>query len=156
MSVQSIERAFSILEVVAAHPEGVGVTAVVRAVDLHKSTVSRLLATLEGVQAVERLPDGNGFCIGDGILALAGAQSFRHQLVRVTRPFLLKLAEKTGETAGVSVPDGDGVLYIDQVQSEHHIQVRDWTDTRFPLHVVCAGKFYLAYRSEERLFVRGR
>jgi DNA-binding IclR family transcriptional regulator len=146
--VQSIKRAFAILQAVAEHPDGIGVTALADEAGLHKSTVSRLLSTLEGLEAVKRRPQAEGFAIGDGILALISQMPYPRQLMALVRPYLLELAEATGESVGLSVPDGDDVHYIDQVQSEHHVQVRDWTGQRFPMHVVTSGKLYLAYRSE--------
>ncbi|HEX9923524.1 MAG TPA: helix-turn-helix domain-containing protein, partial [Anaerolineae bacterium] len=130
--VQSIKRAFAILQAVAEHPDGIGVTALADEVGLHKSTVSRLLSTLEGLEAVKRRPQAEGFAIGDGILALISQMPYPRQLMALVRPYLLELAEATGESVGLSVPDGDDVHYIDQVQSEHHVQVRDWTGQRFP------------------------
>lgn len=149
--VQSIKRAFAILQAVAEHPDGIGVTALADEVGLHKSTVSRLLSTLEGLEAVKRRPQADGFAIGDGILMLVSQMPYPRQLMSLVRPYLLELAEATGETVGLSVPDGDDVHYIDQIQSQHHVQVRDWTGQRFPMHVVTSGKLYLAYRSEAAL-----
>lgn len=143
-SVQSIERAFSILEAVAAHNDGVGVTEIANQVALPKSTVSRMITTLEELAVVERLPDGDGIRLGPKILALASQAPYSRRLTALARPYLLELAEATGEAVSLCVPDGDQVFYIDQVQSRHHVQVRDWTGTRIPLHVVSAGKLFLA------------
>ena len=70
--VQSLERAFAILDEVAQRPAGV--TAIAGRVRLPKSTVARLLATLEDVDAVERF-DGSQWRIGPGVEALTAAAS---------------------------------------------------------------------------------
>jgi DNA-binding IclR family transcriptional regulator len=150
-SIQSIERAFSILEAVAAQSDGVGVTEIANRVDLPKSTVSRMLATLDSLAVVERLPDGEGVRLGPKILALALQVPYSRHLAALARPYLLELAEATGEAVGLCLPDGDQVFYIDQVQSRHHLQVRDWTGSRFPLHVVSSGKVLLAAWEEAAL-----
>ena len=149
-TVQSIERAFAILQVVAAHPEGVGVTAVSQQVDLHKSTVSRLLATLEGVGAVERVPESNLFRIGSSLLSLISQVPFHQQLITLASPFLHQLTAQFGEDSGLCVPDGDQVLQIDQVRGQQQIQVRNWIGERYPLHTSVAGKLFLAFFAEER------
>ena len=59
---------------------------------------------------------------------------------------LRELAESAGEAAGLSVPDGDLVHYIDQVDSPNPVSVRDWTGTRVPLHAVSSGQVLLAFR----------
>lgn len=149
-TVQSIERAFLILQVVAAHPDGVGVTAVSQQVELHKSTVSRLLATLEGVGAVARVPETHLFRIGPSLLSLIAQVPFHQQLITLASPFLQQLTAQIGEDSGLCVPDGDQVLQIDQVRGQHQIQVRDWIGERYPLHMSVAGKLFLAFFAEER------
>ena len=151
--IQSIERAFSILEVVATHSTRVGVTDIAALVGLPKSTVSRILTTLTAVNAIERLPNNDGFQLGQTIRTLALNIPYSQQLITIARPQLIELAEFTGEAVGLCVPDGDQVHYIDQVQSQHQVQVRDWTGSRFPMHVVSAGKVFLAHWSEETLEV---
>ncbi len=138
--VQSVERAFAILDAVAARP--VGLTALAERVGLPKSTVARLLASLESLGAVER-SDGSRYRIGQGIAALAGGVA-GGGLVAVARPQLARLVRRLGEDAGLGLPDGYHVHYVDQVDSDHPVQVRDWTGTRAPMHAVPSGLVLLA------------
>jgi DNA-binding IclR family transcriptional regulator len=140
-TVQSVERAFSILEAVSGRPAGV--TAIAERVHLPKSTVARLLQTLEEVEAVERV-DGTRWRIGRGVATLAGTASPERSLIGVARPHLTRLVAEVGEDAGVSLPDGYDVHYVDQVESGNPVQVRDWTGTRAPLHAVPSGLVLLA------------
>ncbi len=149
--IQSIERAFSILEAIATQPTGLGVTDIAVQVGLPKSTVSRILTTLTAVNAIERLPNNDGFQLGQTMRTLALNIPYSQQLITITRPYLLELAEYTGEAVGLCVPDGDQVHYVDQLQSQHQVQVRDWTGVRFPMHVVSAGKLFMACWSQEVL-----
>ncbi len=148
--IQSIERAFTILETVAANSEGIGVTEIAQQVRLPKSTVSRLITTLEAIEIVEREEDGDAFSIGPGLIALAAQAPTSRHLQTAARSFLLELAEATGETVNLGVPDGDQILFVDQVNSQYHIQIQDWTGYRFPLHVTSGGKLFLAHRSKKR------
>ena len=86
--VQSIDRAFAILDAVAAQPAGV--TAIAKRVELPKSTVARLLAALEQRGAVER-PDGVLFRIGPGVAALAAEASAERSVAVAVRPELTNL-----------------------------------------------------------------
>ncbi len=152
LSVQSIERAFAILEVVAASPsDGVGVTEIANQVSLPKSTVSRLLSTLENVAAVERVPANDRFQIGATIMSLASQVPYSRHLITIVHPYLLELAAATGETINLCLPHGDQVHYIDQVDSQYHLQIQDWTGYRFPMHVTSTGKLFMAYWSETSL-----
>jgi IclR family transcriptional regulator, acetate operon repressor len=139
--VQSLERAFAILDEVAQRPAGV--TAIADRVRLPKSTVARLLATLEEVDAVERF-DGSQWRIGPGVEALTSAASPERSLVSAARPLLVELVGDLGEDAGLGLPDGNEIHYVDQVESDNPVQVRDWTGTRAPLHAVPSGLVLLA------------
>jgi DNA-binding IclR family transcriptional regulator len=139
--VQSLERAFAILEEVARRPAGV--TAIAERVQLPKSTVARLLATLEEVDAVERY-DGAQWRLGAGVAALSTAASPERSLVSVARPLLANLVAELREDAGLGLPDGNEILYVDQVESDNPVQVRDWKGTRAPMHAVPSGLVLLA------------
>jgi IclR family acetate operon transcriptional repressor len=146
--VQSLERAFAILDEVAQRPAGV--TAIAERVRLPKSTVARLLATLEEVDAVERF-DGARWRIGPGVAALSTAVSPERGLITIARPFLGDLVAELGEDAGLGLPDGNEILYVDQVESDNPVQVRDWTGTRAPMHAVPSGLVLLAEWPEDAL-----
>ncbi len=146
--VQAVERAFSILDAVSSRPAGV--TAIAKRVRLPKSTVARLLLTLEEVEAVERV-DGPLWRIGPGVASLAGTASPERSLVAVARPHLVRLVADVGEDAGLALPDGYDVHYVDQVESDNPVQVRDWTGTRAPMHAVPSGLVLLAEWPEDAL-----
>ncbi len=139
--VQSLDRAFSILTVVARRPAGL--TAIADGVSLPKSTVSRLLRSLEQRGAVERV-DETRWGIGAGLVALTAQASPERSLLHAARPHLAGLVERLGENAGLAVPDGHSVRYIDQVECGNAVQVRDWTGSRTPLHCVPSGLVLLA------------
>jgi IclR family transcriptional regulator, KDG regulon repressor len=152
--VQSLERAFAILDEVAHRPAGV--TAIAERVQLPKSTVARLLATLEDVDAVERF-EGSRWRIGPGVAALTAAVSPERSLISIARPFLADLVAELGEDAGLGLPDGNEILYVDQVESDNPVQVRDWTGTRAPMHAVPSGLVLLAEWPQDALdaYLRG-
>ncbi len=141
--VQSIERAFSVLGALADGP--VGVSEVAERVALPKSTTARLLSSLVREGVVEQVPGGTRYRLGGRIATLAAGLSSTAGLVAVARPHLVELASATGEAAGLSVPDGALVHYIDQVDTTHQVQVRDWTGTRAPMHAVSSGQVFLAH-----------
>jgi DNA-binding IclR family transcriptional regulator len=142
-SVQSVERAFVVLRAVATGPAGV--TELARRVDLPTSTVARLLGTLEALGAVSRVDDGVSYRVGPTMADLAASVDRSAGLVILARVFLTELAQRVGETAGLSVRDGDQILYLDHVECRNQVQVRDWTGTRLPLHVVSSGLVVLAH-----------
>jgi IclR family acetate operon transcriptional repressor len=140
-SIQSVARAFAVLDAVAERPAGV--TDLAARVGLPKSTTARLLAALEALGAVERA-DGRLWTVGPRIAALTDEVSPARRLAALARPHLGELVAAVGEDAGLALPDGYDVLYVDQVECDHPVQVRDWTGTRAPLHAVPSGLVLLA------------
>jgi DNA-binding IclR family transcriptional regulator len=142
-TVQSIDRAFSVLRSLMSGPAGV--TDISERVRLPKSTVSRLLSTLEELGAVEQVSAGGDYRIGLAMLELAAAARPGRSLVSVARPHLAELVRATGEAAGISIPDGTDMLYLDQITPDSELQVRDWTGHRIPMHAVPSGHMVLAH-----------
>lgn len=144
--VQSIERAFAVLEALGTGP--LGVTEVADRVDLPKSTVARLLAALVAEDAVEQVSDGTDYRLGGRLVALAGGVRPTRGLIALARPHLVQLAGALGETAGLSIPDGFAVHYVDQEDGPHPVGIRDWTGSRLPMHAVSSGLVFLAAMHE--------
>jgi len=142
-TVESVARALKIIESLAMSPASLSETA--RRVDLPKSTVARLLSTLEDLEAVERDDDGRTYRLGPMVQRLSTAAGGPAQFAGFARPYLEELTEATGETAGVSISDGYEVHYIDQTDAKQPVQVRDWTGELIPMHVVPSGLAIMAH-----------
>jgi DNA-binding IclR family transcriptional regulator len=143
-SVQSIRRAFDVLGALASGP--LGVTEVADRAGLPKSTAARLLTTLTREGAVEQIPGDTSYRLGPRLATLAAGLTPVRSLAAVAHLALTELAETAGEAAGLAVPDGDLVHYIDQVDTPNPVSVRDWTGSRVPLHAVSSGQVLLAFR----------
>ena len=124
----------------------IGVTEVAERVDLPKSTAARMLTSLAREGAVEQVPGETRYRLGHRMAALAAGVRPVRNLGSIARPVLEDLAARFGEAAGLSVPDGDTAHYIDQVDTDHQVQIRDWTGTYLPMHAVSSGQIFLAYR----------
>jgi DNA-binding IclR family transcriptional regulator len=142
--VQSIERAFAVLGALTDGP--IGVTEVAERVDLPKSTAARMLASLAREGAVEQLPGETRYRLGPRLESLATGFVATRSVVAIARPHLAELAASIGEAAGLSVPEGETVHYVDQVDNDHPVGVRDWTGARIALHAVSSGLAVLAHR----------
>jgi len=148
--VQSIERAFSILRVLARGP--LGVTDIADRADLPKSTVSRLLAALEAEGAVEQLETGGGDSIG-GALATLGASSSPSAGLRSTiRPIIEELSVLTGGSAGFTILEGEAAYWVDDVDdADELVKLADQTGQSFPLHTSASGIAMLTKFSSDAL-----
>jgi DNA-binding IclR family transcriptional regulator len=141
--VQSVERAFAVLRCLSGGPAGV--TDVADRVSLPKSTVSRLLSTLDDLGMVEQIEPGGSYRVGAGMIEIAAAVLPGRSLIAAVRPHLHDLVKATREAAGLSIAEGFEVLYLDQVDSDNQIQVRDWTGERLRAHTVSSGQVLLAF-----------
>ena len=148
--VQSVERAFLVLRTVATEPGGV--SDIARRAGLPVSTTARLLGTLEHLGAIVRADPGPSFRIGPAIGDLASAMDASAGLATRARVHLEALVSEVGETAGISVPSGTReVRYLDQVESDNDVILRDWSGVCVPLHAVSSGLVLLAARTEPEI-----
>ena len=129
----------------------IGVTEVAERADLPKSTAARLLTSLAREGAVEQVPGETRYRLGPRIESLATGLIAPRTIVAIARPYLAELAASVDEVVGLSVPEGDTVHYVDQVDNDHPVGVRDWTGSRLVLHAVSSGLAVLAVRPRVRI-----
>ena len=112
-----------------------GVTDVADRVTLPKSTVSRMLSTLEELGMVEQIEPGGNYA---SVRAWSrsprsAARSHTDRRGAATSAFA---GEGHRRGAGLSIVDGFDMLYLDQVDADNQVQVRDWTGERSGPHRV--------------------
>lgn len=144
--VQSVERAIALLSAIAAEPSGL--VNLAEAVELPTTTAARLLATLEGVDAVRRDDDGT-YRIGSRIISLASADDFEPTLKGVAHPHMTDLVGTLDEAIGMSITAGSDVVTIAQVDAPRPVQAEDWTGSRWPMHQGGTGLVVLATYAKE-------
>ena len=125
-----------------------GVSEIAAKVGLHKSTVSRILATLEGEELVERDPSTRRFRLGLGVIALAGPLLANLDVRRVAYPVLVELARRTGETAALMVWDGAEAVCVEQVPSRHQVKHTTALGTRYRDAASSSVQVFLAHQDE--------
>ncbi len=155
--IQSVQRAAALLKAFDHDSSELGVAELSRRVHLHKSTVSRLLATLQSEGLVERVRGSEKYRLGYELVRLAAQMPQPLDLRQVARPFLSELAEVSHETVHLAVLDDAEVVNIEQISGSHLIRDTNWVGRRTPLHCVANGKVLLAFLSRaesDRLLAR--
>ncbi|WP_030624228.1 IclR family transcriptional regulator [Streptomyces sclerotialus] len=148
-SVQSVDRAVSVLEILARLGEA-KVTELAEELGVHKSTAFRILGVLENRGLVEQEGERGKYYLGAGVLRLAGAAAIRLDISQEGGPVCRALAEDTGETANVAVLDGDAAVNIMQARGGAAVTAYNWLGRRTPLHATASGKVLLAHLPRER------
>jgi IclR family transcriptional regulator, acetate operon repressor len=146
-NVQSADKALAILAAFSEARRDVGVSELAAELGMHKSTVSRLLATLERRGLVRR--DGERFVPGWELARLGALATHGLALVGAAQEAMASLAEATGETVNLAVRDGESALNVSQVRTAHHVGVGDWAGRSRPLHATANGKVLLAFGGGE-------
>lgn len=147
-NIQSVQRAIALLVALGEHAPGLGVAELSRQVKLHKSTVSRLLATLHRAGLVERASGSEKYQIGYELVRLANHAPRLINLRASAMPFLRDLANRSQETVHLAVLDDLQVMNIEQISGAHLIGDTNWVGRRTPLHCVANGKALIAFSSE--------
>lgn len=141
--VQSVDRAVTILELLAQH-QSLGASALADHLGVHKSTASRLVGALAARGLVEQEHDRGKYRLGPGILRLAGVTTARLDLVAESRALIRDLAARTGETINLAVLSGGSALYLDQVSGTSTRSSYDWVGQHIPLHATSNGKVLIS------------
>jgi DNA-binding IclR family transcriptional regulator len=143
---QAVERAITILELFDEHRTVVGVGDAARALGVHRSTASRLMATLERRGLLEQTEGSASYRLGLGLVPLAGYVLNRFPVRAQAGQVLRELRDATGETAWLGVLDAHRITYLDQASSRHVTVNVDWVGVRHELTEGVTGRLLLAYQ----------
>lgn len=153
----ALRNGIHVLQAFSREEPVLGVNEISRRLSLHKSTVSRILATLEETNLVERDPASGRFRLGVGVIALAGPMLANMDVRRVARPFLEELAHHSGETVALTVWGGEETVSVEQVASPLKVKHTVPIGTRYPEHSSSSVRVFLAEDSDkaQRFVERG-
>ncbi|WP_343039143.1 IclR family transcriptional regulator [Propylenella binzhouense] len=147
--MQSLDRAISILEAVAA-ADGVSLSEIARRTGYPVSTVHRLLATLQNRGLASHDPATGLWMVGVGLFRLGSAYLRIRKLPEIARPIIREVLEAVDETVNVTVVDGDEIVCVAQAESHAAVRAFFRLGRRLPFHASAAGKAVLAASSPER------
>ncbi|MGQ7787528.1 IclR family transcriptional regulator [Nesterenkonia sp. PF2B19] len=135
------------------------VTGISSQVGLHKSTVSRILATLEDERIVERDEPSRRYQLGLGLIAVAGPLLANLDVRRVSLDELQDLAAETAETAALTIWDGESSVTVEQVASRLQVKHTSELGSRYSTGLSASVQVLLAHRppgEAQRLLDTGR
>jgi len=139
--VKSLIKALNLLKLFTPSKGEWSLKELAEALDYHKSSVQRLVSTLETQGFLERTHPSRGrFRLGPIVLMLGNVASHSIDLRAVARPFLQWLADQTGETSHLCVVDQSQCYYLDKIDSQQAVRISTYVGQRLPLHCSAVGK----------------
>lgn len=144
-------KGLRLIEALALSEQPRGVSDLATELAMTKSNVHRLLQTLQAQGYVRQVPPHSTYELTTRIWELGNRVIRRMDLIKLARPAMTRLAQQTGETVHLSVLDDTEVVYLDKIESAHHIRAHTSVGARAPAFTVATGKAMLAQLPDEYL-----
>lgn len=149
--VQSIGRAFSILEEVARNRDGIGLAELSKRVGLHNSTTFHLVKTMVSLGYIRQLKDSKRYRIGRPLFALAASALDEMEMVSMATPVLENLSCDTGESSHFATRMSDAVVVMARTPGPGAFQLTDRVGVVRPAYCTALGKVILAALRDDQL-----
>jgi IclR family transcriptional regulator, KDG regulon repressor len=148
-SVRSVDRALDILLCFTREDSARSLTQIAEAIHMSKTTVHRLLATLENKRFITRDNATGLYRLGLRFIEMASLVLQDVELHRWAQPYLQRLAKEFGETVDLSILDGSHVIYLEVIESPQRVKLAAAVGQRLPACFTASGKALLAFLPEE-------
>jgi DNA-binding IclR family transcriptional regulator len=149
--IQSLERAFAILEEVARNREGINLADLSKAVGLHNSTTFHLVKTMAQLGYISHVRDSKRYRIGAKLFTLAAGALEENSFLALATPVLETLTGDTGEAAHFAIRSGSDVVVIARTTGSGLLQMVDRTGAQRPAHATALGKVLIAALNDAQI-----
>ena len=151
ITVQVLERAFSLLDLLASYQDPVSLKTISEQSGLHPSTAHRILNDLTIGRYVDR-PEAGSYRLGMRLLELGNLVKARLDVRDAALAPMRELHKVTHQPINLSMRQGDEIVYIERTYSERSgMQVVRAIGGRAPLHLTSVGKLFLAQDDAPRV-----
>jgi DNA-binding IclR family transcriptional regulator len=148
-SIRAVERALDVLLCFSRQTPELSMTQIVEKVGIHKSSVHRLLGTLEKKRFVERDPGTGAYHLGVRLLQMAYLTLEQNDLRQMAAPFLRRLWEQHKETVHLATLDDVDVVFVEVIESQQRVKLAAAIGQRLPAFATASGKTILARMPDE-------
>ncbi len=150
-TIQVLERAFGLLDLLAAYQDPVSLKDISERSGLHPSTAHRILNDLAIGRFVDR-PQAGSYRLGMRLLELGNLVKARLDVRDAAIGPMRELHKLTHQPVNLSMRQGDEIVYIERTYSERSgMQVVRAVGGRAPLHLTSVGKLFLAHEDPQRV-----
>ncbi len=154
--LQTVDRAFTLIEILAHHPEGMRANELAKAMDLNKVTIHRLVSTLAARGFIERSSDGLHWQLGLKVIELGSMRLNSLALKTEAQPYLRQMVQQTGQPAHLAIRDQAEIVYIEKIETVQSMRMYSQIGKRSPVYCTALGKALLTAMTENELrsFIR--
>lgn len=145
--VQSVEKAFLLLDVMAKAGHGVSLQELASALGWAKSSVHRMLSTMRESHIVEQSQQDGKYSLGSRLFELGCAASNNWEILRLSKPYIQRVASLTNESVCLATTVDGEVLVLDFVDSINPWHIVSRPGAKLPAHCTVQGKIMLAQQS---------
>ncbi len=142
-TIPVLEKTFAVIKCISENDDPMTLSDIVKKLDAPKSTVFKILHTLEKELIVEKKNDK--YFLGSMLIHYGLHTLSQRDLKAVARPFLNSLMTETGETSHLAVPVGMQTMILDVVLTTHPIRFSSPVGSLFPLYCTSHGKLFLTF-----------
>ncbi len=142
--IQSLERAFAILEEIGRHRDGINLADLSKAVGLHNSTTFHLVKTMAQLGYVGQVADSKRYRIASKVFTLAAGALEENTFLAIATPVLESLTGATGEAAHFAIRSGNQITVIARTAGAGLLQMVDRSGGQRPAHATALGKVLLS------------
>jgi IclR family KDG regulon transcriptional repressor len=144
-AVNSLRRALAILDLLGKSAGELRITEISQKLQIHKSTVYRLLATLVNSGYAQQNPKTEKYRLGIHLAELGMTVLNQLDLRQAAHPFLLEMMDYCGEAVHLGILEGNEVVYIDKIDVERALTMGSRVGGRSPAYCTGLGKALLAF-----------
>lgn len=149
--VPPVTRAFKLLRHIAAGGRCRNAAATARELGINRTTLIRLLHTLEAEGIIESNDDGASWQLGVGMISLAAEALKSRDVTRIAQPIMARLAAQLNLSVHLGVLDGRDVVYLLRETPNSHLISNIREGSRLPAHATTIGRILLAHMPDRQL-----
>lgn len=151
IKVQSLDRTFNILELLAREPNGLTLAEIADKVNLPRSTAFRLLAVLLQREYARKTSDTNRYRLGPGFIELSSNYLNNLELKTESAPFMRELASTLGTIVFLARRQGAMMVYIDKQDQFTSLRKYAIIGEQRPIYCTALGKALILDMSDEEI-----
>lgn len=149
--IGSLQKGLDVFDMFSREHSVVTVGEIAKHLGLHKSSASRIAATLVALGYLRAAPKSSGLKLGGKLARLGSLAVLDTSLTSVAEPIMQSIAEETGEACHLGILEGSDAVTVALIEGSFALRLHSWVGKRSPAHLTSMGKVLLAGLSERAL-----